>query len=186
MKIYTKTGDLGETALFGGPRVTKNDLRVEAYGEVDELNASLGVVRAYLEDPEIDRLLAEVQGELFALGAELATPHEAKARGAIPPLDPLAIGRLETSIDRWDEELPALTNFILPGGTRTSAALHLSRCVCRRAERRVVALTQKAIVHPDAVRYLNRLSDFLFVAARVVNHRSGRGETPWQKGRGQG
>jgi cob(I)alamin adenosyltransferase len=180
VKIYTKTGDGGETALFGGPRVMKSDHRVEAYGEVDELNAALGAVRAGVEDPELERLLAHVQDELFAVGAELATPHQARARTAIPPIDPAWAARLEAAIDRWDAELPALTSFVLPGGTRTAAALHLARCVCRRAERRVVALAAEAAVAPEALVYLNRLSDFLFVAARVANHRAGRPETPWR------
>lgn len=183
MKIYTKTGDGGETALFGGPRVMKSDHRVEAYGEVDELNAALGVVRAGLEDPEIERQLSLVQSELFALGAELATPHEAKARSAVPPIDPAWAARLEAAIDGWDGELPPLTSFILPAGTRTAASLHLARCICRRAERRVVALAAEAAVSPEALVYLNRLSDFLFVAARLANLRAGRPETPWKPSR---
>jgi len=183
VKIYTKTGDHGETALFGGPRVRKSDPRVEAYGDVDELNAAVGAVRAVVEDPELERLLARVQDELFAVGAELATPHDAKARAAIPAVDPSWARRLEEAIDRWDAELPPLTTFILPGGTRTAAALHLARCVCRRAERRVVALAADAAVDPGVLVYLNRLSDFLFVAARVANHRAGRAETPWRPAR---
>lgn len=186
MKIYTKTGDGGETALFGGPRVKKSDHRVEAYGEVDELNAAVGAVRAVVEDPELEYQLASVQSELFALGAELATPHDAKARSAIPPVDPAWARRLETAIDAWDAELPTLTSFILPAGTRTATALHVARCVCRRAERRVVALAAETEVAPEALVYLNRLSDFLFVAARLANHRARRAEAPWKPARPEG
>ena len=183
VKIYTKTGDRGETSLFGGPRVRKSDPRVEAYGDVDELNAAVGAARALVEDPEIDGELGKIQAELFCVGAELATPHGAKARSAIPPVEEAWAGRLEAAIDAWDGELPALTRFVLPGGTRTAALLHLARCVCRRAERRVVALAGEAEVAPAALAYLNRLSDFLFVAARIANHRARRIETAWDPAR---
>jgi cob(I)alamin adenosyltransferase len=186
VKIYTKTGDGGDTGLFGGPRVRKSDARVEAYGDVDELNAAIGAARALVEDPELERHLVAIQGELFCVGAELATPHEARARSAIPPVDAAWTLRLERAIDAWEVELPPLRQFILPGGTRTGAALHLARCVCRRAERRVVALAAQAEVLPDALVYLNRLSDFLFVAARIANHRARRPETPWDPGRARG
>lgn len=179
MKIYTKTGDAGETGLFGGPRVRKSDARVEAYGEVDELNAALGLARAGVDDPELDGHLARAQDELFCIGAELATPHEAKARSAIPPVEARWVELLEAAIDGWQSELPPLTRFVLPGGTRTAAALHLARCVCRRAERRVVSLAAEVEVSPIALAYLNRLSDFLFVAARLANHRAQRAETEW-------
>ena len=179
MKIYTKTGDAGETGLFGGPRVRKSDPRVEAYGEVDELNAAVGVARALVEDPEIDRELAKIQEELFCVGAELATPHGAKARSAIPPIQAAWAARLEGAMDAWDEELPALSRFVLPGGTRTAAALHLARTVCRRAERSAVALAGEAEVDGAVLVYLNRLSDFLFVAARVANHRAKKEEPLW-------
>jgi cob(I)alamin adenosyltransferase len=179
VKIYTKTGDAGETGLFGGPRVQKSDSRVEAYGEIDELNAALGATRALVEDPEIDAQLARVQEELFCVGAELATPHEAKARSAIPPMDAAWTARLEGAMDAWDAELPVLTRFVLPGGTRTAAALHLARTVCRRAERRVVALAAAAELDPLVLAYLNRLSDFLFVAARLANHRARKEEPVW-------
>jgi cob(I)alamin adenosyltransferase len=179
VKIYTKTGDAGETGLFGGPRVRKSDARVEAYGDVDELNASIGAVRALVEDPEIDGQLARIQEELFRVGAELATPHEAKARSAIPPLEAAATARLEAAMDDWDHELPPLTRFVLPGGTRTAAALHVARTVCRRAERRAVALAAEVEVTPAVLQYLNRLSDFLFVAARLANRRAHREEPLW-------
>jgi cob(I)alamin adenosyltransferase len=182
VKIYTKTGDTGETSLFGGPRVRKSDARVEAFGDVDELNAAVGAARALVEDPEIDAQLAAVQEELFCVGAELATPRDAKARAALPPVDGAWAERLERKIDAWDAELPKLDRFVLPGGMRTAAALHLARTVCRRAERRVVALGT-AEVAPAVLAYLNRLSDFLFVAARVANARARREEPLWRGGR---
>ena len=185
MKIYTKTGDSGETGLFGGPRVKKSDPRVEAYGEVDELNAAIGAARALVEDPEIDAQLAKIQEELFCVGAELATPHGAKARAAIPPVDPGWTARLEGAMDGWDGALPPLSKFVVPGGTRTAAALHLARTVCRRAERHVVSLAAEVEVDPAVLAYLNRLSDFLFVAARVANHRARREEPLWDPARGR-
>lgn len=186
MKIYTKTGDRGETGLFGGPRVRKSDPRVEAYGDVDELNAAIGLVRAGVEDPELDAELGRIQAELFCVGAELATPHGARARSAIPPVDPAWTARLERAIDAWEAELPALTRFVLPGGTRTAAALHVARTVCRRAERRAVTLAAEAEVEDEVLAYLNRLSDLLFVAARVANHRARRDEPTWDPSRGSG
>jgi cob(I)alamin adenosyltransferase len=183
VKIYTKTGDGGETGLFGGPRVRKSDARVDAYGEIDELNAAIGAVRAIVEDPEIDRELARVQHELFCVGAELATPAGAKARSVLPPIDAAWAVRLEAAIDAFDAELPKLAQFVLPGGTRTAAALHVARCVCRRAERRVVALAAEVEVAPAVLAYLNRLSDFLFVAARVANHRARKPEILWDPAR---
>jgi cob(I)alamin adenosyltransferase len=179
VKIYTKTGDGGDTGLFGGPRVRKDDARVEAYGDVDELNAAVGAARALVEDPEIDRQLARIQEELFCVGAELATPHDARAHSAIPPVDAAWIERLEAAMDAWEGELAPLTRFVLPGGTRTAAALHLARTVCRRAERRVVSVAAEVEVDAHVLAYLNRLSDFLFVAARLANHRAHREEPQW-------
>ncbi len=179
MKIYTKTGDSGETGLLGGSRVRKSDVRVEAIGDVDELNASVGAARALVENPEIDAQLASVQEELFCVGAELAVAGEARARAALPPVDEGWISRLERTIDAWDTELPPLDRFVLPGGTRTAAALHLARAVCRRAERSVVALAARAEIAPAVLPYLNRLSDFLFVAARLSNARARREEPLW-------
>jgi len=179
MKIYTKTGDGGETSLFGGGRVGKDHLRVEAYGTVDELNAALGSARAIGAEPELDGHLGRVQEQLFALGADLATPREARARGSIPPVEPAWTEALERAMDGWDEELPPLTAFVLPGGSPLAAALHVARAVCRRAERRVVSLAHAAEVDPRLLVYLNRLSDFLFVAARVANRRGGVAEVQW-------
>jgi cob(I)alamin adenosyltransferase len=179
MKIYTKSGDAGDTGLFGGPRVPKDDARVEAYGAVDELNAALGVARARGGDADLDALLAPAQDHLFAVGAELATPPGAKARSALPPVDAAWTAALERAIDRLEEELTPLTQFVLPGGAPLAAELHRARCICRRAERRVVALHHHAPVAPEVLAYLNRLSDFLFVAARAANHRAGVAETLW-------
>jgi cob(I)alamin adenosyltransferase len=180
MKIYTKTGDGGETSLFGGGRVSKDDARVEAYGAVDELNATVGAARSLSPDAEIGADLARIQSELFSVGAELATPHETKAHDSIPAVDAGWALALERCMDRWDEELPPLTSFVLPGGTRLATALHVARATCRRAERRVVALSHLAAIDPAVVVYLNRLSDFFFEAARVANLRAGIAETPWQ------
>jgi cob(I)alamin adenosyltransferase len=179
MKIYTKTGDSGETSLFDNTRVSKADARVDAYGEVDELNACLGAARAAGVDDEIAALIELLQKDLFALGARLADPS---ARIA-PRVEKVVIGdaaveRLEHTIDHLEETLPPLRRFVLPGGSSAGALLHLARTVCRRAERRVIALGGGA-VDPVLIIYLNRLSDLLFVMARAVNHRSGVTETEW-------
>jgi cob(I)alamin adenosyltransferase len=179
MKIYTKTGDGGETSLFGGGRVPKDDARVEAYGAVDELNAAIGLARALAPAAEVDSELARIQAELFAVGAELATPHDARAHGALPGVRAEWAEALERRMDRWDEELAALTAFVLPGGTAAAAALHVARATCRRAERRSVALSHLAHIDAAVVVYLNRLSDFLFEAARAENLRAGVAETLW-------
>lgn len=181
MKIYTKTGDDGETGLFAGPRVRKDDLRIEAYGEVDELNSVLGIVRGATPPADIDQLLDRIQNELFAVGAELATPDPA-AHGTRLIGEP-HIAALETAIDRHEATLPLLRQFILPGGTRAASALHLARTVCRRAERRVVALRHQphVTVSNDLVVYLNRLSDLLFVLARAANAAENRPDVPWTK-----
>jgi cob(I)alamin adenosyltransferase len=171
-KIYTKTGDAGQTGLVGGSRVPKSDARVEAYGDVDELSSAVGVARSHLDDADLDAALAQVQRDLVPVGAELATPSGAHGRTA--SLAPSAIERLEGTIDVWEAELPKLDRFILPAGTRGAAALHLARAVCRRAERRALAVPGGA--PPAVLAYLNRLSDLLFVAARLANHRAGRGD----------
>jgi len=179
VKIYTKTGDTGETSLFDNTRVSKADSRVDAYGEVDEVNACLGAARAAGADPEIAGALEAIQKDLFALGARLADPSsriaERVTKAAITDAD---VARLESLIDSLEGELPPLRRFILPGGSPAGALLHLARTVCRRAERRVVALGDGQ-VEPILVVYLNRLSDLLFVMARAVNHRAGMPETEW-------
>lgn len=178
MKIYTKTGDLGTTGLFGGGRVPKHHLRVAAYGEVDETNSFLGLAAAQCPDPDLRQRLERIQAEMFEVGADLATPLDAKTSYVVR-VSPAKIERLEQEIDAWEEELPPLQNFILPGGAAVGATLHIARTVCRRAERAVAALAETEGIQPEAQRYLNRLSDWLFVVARVVNHRLGQTETPW-------
>lgn len=181
MKIYTKTGDGGETGLFGGARVSKADPRVEAYGDVDELNAQIGVARAGGLDGDIDELLATIQAKLFDVGAELAAAPGSKA-SSMPRVSDADVVVLESGIDRFEEELAPLENFILPGGTAAAAWLHVGRTVARRAERRVVALASQTEVRDVIVHYLNRLSDLLFVLARVANRRAGVADVPWTSG----
>jgi cob(I)alamin adenosyltransferase len=200
LRIYTRTGDEGDTGLFGGERVSKDDLRVEAYGAVDELNSVFGMTRTQPLDAELDELLSRVQHELFALGADLATPGAtATGRGKVTIRRVRAedVERLEAWIDRYEQELPPLTSFILPGGHPLAAHLHWCRVVCRRAERRCVSLshglsqvcpetaeptTVEQDVNPQTLRYLNRLSDLLFVLARVANHRHGVSDVLWKNG----
>jgi cob(I)alamin adenosyltransferase len=178
VKIYTRTGDAGETSLFDGTRVRKSEPRVDAYGEVDEVNACLGLARASCTDHDIDAELVHLQQDLFALGARLADPGEKiAARVTKAALGDEDVTRLEQLIDRYEAELPPLRRFILAGGSPTGAALHLARAVCRRAERRMVAL--EPAVDGVLVRYVNRLSDLLFVMARAANHRAGAAETEW-------
>ncbi|HEX3999538.1 MAG TPA: cob(I)yrinic acid a,c-diamide adenosyltransferase [Pirellulales bacterium] len=181
MKIYTKTGDTGETGLFGGPRVAKDDPRIEAYGAVDELNSAVGIARAEELPPEIDSLLARIQNELFNLGAELATPNP--AAHALAVLGAAQIEALEQAIDRHEASLPLLREFILPGGSRGAAALHLARTICRRAERRLVAFARGSAepISPNLVVYLNRLGDLLFVLTRAANAAAGVADVPWRK-----
>ncbi len=181
LNIYTRTGDRGDTGLFGGGRVPKNDARVEAYGDVDELNAALGLARAIELMPRVDEVLVPVQRDLFAIGALLATPdrdrmHEQLAKARV---DEDRVAQLEAAIDAGEAELEPLRAFILPGGTPKAAALHVARTVCRRAERRVVALAHTVEIPQLVVMYLNRLSDLLFVLARVANRRAGAGEVTW-------
>jgi len=179
MKIYTKTGDTGETGLFDGTRVSKADARVEAYGAVDELNAWLGVIRSHQPGVDIEALLQDIQRDLFALGAVLADPtHRIAPRVHKATVDADDVTRLEQAIDRLEATLPKLRRFILPGGSPAGARLHLARTICRRAERRIVALGQEA-VDPIVITYVNRLSDLLFVMARAANHQAGAPETEW-------
>ena len=181
MKIYTRTGDEGDTGLFGGGRVAKDDPRVEAYGAVDELNAALGLARSIEMMPRVDEVLAPVQRDLFAIGALLATPDHDKMREQLAKarIDDGRIAELERAIDAGEVELEPLKAFILPGGTPKAAALHVARTVCRRAERRVITLQRTVPLPQLAIIYLNRLSDLLFVLARVANKRAGAGEVTW-------
>lgn len=187
MKIYTGTGDTGETGLYGGARVSKDDARVEAYGTLDEANAALGVAATLLqEDSELGPVVTRIQSELFTLGADLATPlaREAQAgKSIVPRIDAAHSIALEELIDRFDTALAPLQNFILPGGTPAAAALHHARAVIRRAERRTVTLHRAAPddVNPETLRYLNRLADLLFVLARAANQRGGVADTPWTR-----
>jgi cob(I)alamin adenosyltransferase len=204
MKIYTRTGDDGLTGLFGGPRVSKDDLRIEAYGTTDELNSVLGVARAALsahlpgafDEPErtgeaastrpgawiadLDRWLERIQHELFNLGADLATPLDSKAK--VKRIEQPRIDVMEKDIDRFETGLAPLTAFILPGGSDVAAHLHVARTLCRRAERRVVGLSRRDDINPLCAVYLNRLSDALFVAARLANHRLGIADHTWSQG----
>ena len=181
MKIYTRTGDEGATALFGGGRVGKDHPRVEAYGDVDELNAALGMARSVEMMPRIDEVLVPVQRDLFAIGALLATPDHEKMREQLSKarIDEGRIAELEGAIDACERELEPLRSFIIPGGTPKAAALHVARTVCRRAERRVVSLTSDVELPALVIVYLNRLSDLLFMLARVANRRAGAGEVTW-------
>jgi cob(I)alamin adenosyltransferase len=178
VKLYTRTGDAGETSLFDGTRVKKDDARIEAYGEVDELNACIGLARAFDANGTFDAVLGQIQRDLFALGAQLADPGERlAARVTKAVLADADVTRIERLIDQLEAEVPPLRRFILAGGAPAGAAIHVARTVCRRAERRMVRLDPAV----DAVllRYVNRLSDLLFVLARVVNHRAGAAETEW-------
>ena len=179
VKIYTKTGDSGDTGLFDGTRVPKSDPRVAAYGDVDELNAWLGLVRVDVPDDQLSGMLEAIQRDLFAIGARLADPAKRIAqrvtKAAVTSED---ISRLEAWIDLFETELPPLRRFILAGGSRAGATLHVARTICRRAERAMVSLGRDAF-EPELLVYVNRLSDLLFVMARAVNHRSGVAETEW-------
>lgn len=184
MKIYTKTGDLGETGLFGGPRVKKTDQRLWAYGTVDELNSLFGAVISRLGqlekswDERVRRRLIRIQGELFQLGAELATPPEKNNRASL--LSTQEIQKLENEIDEMEKSLTPLKTFILPGGCEAGALTHVARTVCRRFERELVQLMEIQIeVRPEVLQYVNRLSDYLFVLARWINQKAKVSETPW-------
>jgi cob(I)alamin adenosyltransferase len=180
-RIYTRTGDRGDTGLFGGGRVPKHHMRVEAYGTVDELNACIGWALTVIADATIAGRLLLVQPDLFAIGAHLATaPREDRNAPQLPPLPESRIAELEHWIDDAEETLPELRSFILPGGTAGAAALHVARTVCRRAERRVVELGARESLPDSLVIYLNRLSDLLFVWARRENHAAGKSDIEWR------
>ncbi len=180
MKVYTKRGDAGETDLFGSGRVTKDDHRVEAYGEVDELNACVGQALATGVLPELVEPLRRIQSALFDVGSFLATPRsDVREKNGFAEVGPDDVAVLEAAIDRYDQELPPLEAFVLPGGSSAAAAFHLARTVCRRAERRVVSLDREEKIGGHALEYLNRLSDLFFTLARLENHRAGVKETEW-------
>lgn len=181
MKIYTRTGDKGDTGLFGGGRVDKDHPRVDAYGDVDELNATIGGARAHNTDARIDEILGGIQRDLFSIGALLATPDREKMEQHLSKavINEARIRELESFIDECDDELETLKAFILPGGTPGAAALHLARTVCRRTERKVVGLMREIEIPALVVVYLNRLSDLLFTLARFANKRAGSAEQNW-------
>ena len=180
MKIYTRTGDSGDTGLFGGPRVRKDDIRIEAYGTVDELNAVLGLARAEPASADLSQLLESLQHDLFVIGAELATPEPGQQQ--LPAIGTADVERLEGCIDQYEAELPPLKQFILPGGSAGGATLHVARAVCRRAERCVITLQGKSEteISSSIIIYLNRLSDLLFVLARFANQQAAQPEIAWK------
>ncbi len=180
MKIYTKTGDQGQTALISGRRVPKSDLRIDAYGTVDELNACVGLVRDQPVNESRRGILKEIQDRLFTMGALLATDPEKTVRKPIPDLFDADVELLEKEMDAMDAELPELRHFVLPGGHEAVSLAHLARTVCRRAERRVVELAAESDVEPLVVRYLNRLSDYLFVLSRKMAQELGAEEVKWE------
>ena len=181
MKIYTKTGDDGTTGLFGGGRVRKSDARIECYGTVDELNAALGVAKVAAGEGSIGQAILRVQNELFVVGSHLSTPEDSPSTRSLPLLDEAMVARLEMEIDAAEAELPPLRNFILPGGAELGARLHLARTVCRRAERALVDFSMDRPVSGTILTYLNRLSDWLFVMARLANKRAGVDDILWEK-----
>lgn len=181
MRIYTKTGDSGKTGLYRGPRVSKDDARIEAYGTVDELSSVIGLVRSEEIPDELDSVLRAIQQQLFSVGAELATP-EFDSRDA-SWVGPEEVNWIEQVIDRFDGQLPALSTFILPAGNRAAAQVHHARVVCRRAERRVVSLARTTDLNGESLSYLNRLSDLLFVLARYTNFSAGEPDVAWERPR---
>lgn len=180
MSIATRTGDDGWTGLFGAGRVRKDHLRVDAYGDVDELNAFLGLLRVESIDVDVDTLLGSIQADLFDLGAELATPRDGNTMAKhVAPFTDAFVARLDAALARYEAEVPPMTHFILPGGSRAAATFHVCRTVARRAERRVVTLSHHEPVPESCIRYLNRLSDLLFILARHENHLRGMAEPKW-------
>lgn len=178
MKIYTRKGDKGTTGLIGGTRLPKHHLRIEAYGTVDELNSYLGLVRDLYPEREIEQEILVIQDRLFTLGSHLASDPE-KSRMKLPEIHASDVELLEKAIDRMDAQVPPLTQFVLPGGHPTVSHTHIARCVCRRAERLVAALSEEAPVETEILMYLNRLSDYLFQLARYFSHKLGAIESPW-------
>lgn len=184
MKIYTRTGDDGTTGLFGGPRVLKHAPRIEAYGSIDELNSWLGMCRSARLPDGADAVLEQLQCDLFAMGAELASPHPEGT--GLTLLGASEVARLEAAIDRLETLVSPLKNFILPGGSSAAAHLHVARCVCRRAERAMSALHEQEPIREFLLQYVNRVSDLLFVMARAANATEGRADTEWHATRGGG
>lgn len=181
IKIYTKTGDTGQTSLLSGTRVSKADLRIEAYGTVDELNAYVGLLRDYLNEDDVKRILSEIQDRLFTIGSELAVDPEKNLKPPVPDLFESDIELLEKEMDRMESGLPALKHFILPGGAPMVSFAHLARVVCRRAERNCIRLNnENGKVSPLIIKYLNRLSDYFFMTARYVGHTNGIPEIAWR------
>lgn len=182
MKIYTKTGDKGETSLFGGARVWKDNLRISAYGNVDELNSILGVAVNEITNKELREVINSIQNDLFTLGSDLASPLEKENKSfKIPRVNGQFVERLEKLIDNYDSKLPPLRNFIIPGGTKGAGLIHLARTVCRRAEREVISLAKVESITEEIKIYLNRLSDLLFVLARFENFSSNHPDIKWKK-----
>jgi cob(I)alamin adenosyltransferase len=179
MKIYTRTGDKGDTSLFDGQRVPKDAMRIEAYGTIDELNSVLGIVRADGTDPKIDEILSQIQNQLFELGADLATPRSVRKKH-IKRFEAKDATPLEKTIDELEGHLKPLSNFVLPGGSPVAARIHFARTVCRRAERAIVRLSRNEDIGEGIIVYLNRLSDLLFVLARYANHIAKVPETKWK------
>ncbi|MEN8117507.1 MAG: cob(I)yrinic acid a,c-diamide adenosyltransferase [Bacteroidota bacterium] len=180
-KIYTKTGDDGTTGLVGGNRVKKYDLRLETYGTVDELNAAVGIIRSYKLPDEIQQLLIQVQNKLFNIGSRLASDEKGDALTANLEIQQEDIEILEKAIDNFEKAIPELKNFVLPGGEPSVAQCHMARTICRRAERRLVEFSEQSPVQPEILKYVNRLSDFLFVLARKLSNINGIEETAWSQ-----
>lgn len=179
MKIYTKTGDKGQTSLIGGTRVPKHHIRIEAYGTVDELNSWMGMLRDSITEAATVELILEIQDRLFTIGSSLASDPE-KSKMKLPELHEEDIAALETAIDKMNEALPPMRNFVLPGGHPTVSHCHIARCVCRRAERCTIALAETSSVNELVIKYLNRLSDYLFVLSRKLTQDLGAEEKPWK------
>lgn len=180
-KIYTKTGDKGTTALIGGARVSKSHVRIESYGTVDELNSYLGMINDTAQNAEVSEMLREIQDRLFTIGSVLATNPDKEVKMKLPDVHDTDVTRLEQQIDKMNESLPEMRSFILPGGNLASSTAHVARCVCRRAERICVGMQEAGEYVPDLIiKYLNRLSDFLFVLARHIAHINGAEDLPWR------
>jgi len=180
MRLYSRSGDQGDTSIIGAHRVPKDDARIHTIGDVDELNALLGIARAEAPTPDMQAAIAELQSLLFVLGSDLARPYPDTGQPASPRISPAHVAGLEQSIDTYQARLPELTTFILPGGTRCAAYLHLARAVCRRAERSAVALSRRAALNPAVLPFLNRLSDLLFAMARLANSMASVPDIPWK------